>query len=131
MKLLRRFKSQKGLTLVEMMISIFILTTVLGFSMYLIHSAHELSKDSRDRLLALHAARSTLETIKNTGLTSVTGINTAQFVPNGLRNGAVAIATNPANLASATIATITVTVSWTGSRNRARTLQMSTMRSVY
>ena len=131
MKLMRPLKSQKGLTLVEMMISICILTTVLGFSMYLIHTAHELSKDSRDRLLALHAARSTLETVKNTALSGVQAINTTAFVPNGLKNGAVAIATNPANLTGATIATVTVTVSWTGSRNRARTLQMSTMRSVY
>lgn len=131
MRLLRRFKSQKGLTLIEMMISMVILTTVLGFSMYLIHSAHELSKDSRERLLALHAARSTLETIKNTALTSVSGISTTTFVPANLKNGAIAIATNPANVSAVSIATVTVTVSWTGARNRARSLQLSTMRSAY
>lgn len=128
---MRRANSQKGLTLIEMMISMVVLTTVLGFSMYLIHTAHELSKDSRDRLLALHAARTTLETIKNTSLTSVSSINTTSFVPADLKNCAVTIATNPANVSGVSVATVTVTVNWTGTRNRARTLQISTMRSAF
>lgn len=126
-----RIKGNRGFTLIELMISMFILVIALGSAAYALSYAQYMSADSRQRLLALHAARSTLETIKNTGLTNVASINTAGFIPTGLTNGAVTISTNPANLAGVTIATVTVTVSWTGPRNMARTLRISTMRSIY
>ena len=90
-----------------------------------------MSEESRSRLLALNAARTTLETIKNTPLGAVPAINTANIVPQALPGGAIVIRTNPANLAGAVVATVTVTVSWIGPKNMPRTLQVTTMRSQF
>lgn len=126
-----KLKNQRGFTLIELMISSFILVVVMGSAVYVLTQAQMMSGESRQRLLALHAARSTLETIKNTSLTSVPAINTAALVPAGLTGGSITIATNPANLAGVSVATVTVTVSWTGPKNMPRSLQISTMRSMY
>ena len=125
----RRGLNQKGLTLIELMVSFFFLALIVLSSIYVLTAAHQMSEESRGRLLALNAARSTLEAVKQTTLTAVPAINTAPFVPAELRNGAIAIATNPVNLAGVQIATVTVTVSWNGPRNRPLTLQVTTMRS--
>ena len=124
-------KRTKGFTLIELMISMFIMTIVLLGCFYILTAAHNMSEDSRSRLLALNAARSTLEAIKTTALINVPAVNTAAYVPADLPNGAIAITTNPANLAGQTVATVTVTVSWLGPRNMNRSLQISTMRSQY
>lgn len=138
MKTLRTFQrervmetNEKGLTLIELMISFVVLSIVLIGAFQVLTAAHQMSMESRSRLLALNAGRTVLEEIKNTGLTNVTGINTAQYVPAELSNGAIAITTNPANLSGAAVATVTVTVSWRGPRNRLLSLQLSTMRSAY
>lgn len=121
--------SQKGLSLIEVMISMSILVLVVLFAFYVLTAAHHMSEESRSRLLALNAARSTLEAIKDTTLPGVPGINTAAFIPQDLPNGAINIQTNPANLAGVQIATVTVIVQWTGTKNMARQLQFTTMRS--
>lgn len=123
---------QKGLTLLEMLYSMAIFSLVVLTSFYALTTAHQLSQESRQRLLALNAARSTLEEVKVSNLANVLTINTAQFVPAGLRNGAITIQTNPASITAATtIATITVNVTWQGNKNRNMTLSFSTMRSRY
>ena len=122
-------QNQKGLGLVELLFSFAFMVLVLLFALYVLSAAHHLSEESRGRLLALNAARSTLEAIKNTALVNVPAINTAQYVPADLRNGAIAIATNPANLAGVQVATITVNVTWNGPRNRPMQYQITTMRS--
>ena len=122
-------QTEKGLTLIEMMFSFFFMVLILLFALQVLTSAHQLSEESRGRLLALNAARSTLEAIKNTALVNVPAINTAAFVPAELRNGNIAITTNPANLVGVQIATVTVTVTWFGPRNRPMQFQMTTMRS--
>lgn len=122
---------EKGLTLLELIFSVSIMVLVLLSALYVIMMAHQMSEDSRGRLLALQAARSTLEVIKDTPLPNVPAINTAPLVPAALLNGAIAIATNPFPIGGVAIATVTVTVSWTGPRNRPRNLQISTMRSIY
>ena len=124
-------KTQRGFTLIEVMISSFVLVLVVGSAIFALRQAQMMSTESRLRLLALHAARSTVETIKNTALSSVTAISTASLIPTGLTNGTIAIATNPANVNGQTIATVTVTVNWTGPKNMPRTLQISTRRSIY
>ena len=124
-------KNKKGMTLIEVMIAFSIMAVVLLSAMYCLYMAQMMSQESRDRLLALNAARSVVEVIKDTPLANVTGINTSGYVPSDLKNGAIAIATNPANLAGVTIATVTVTVTWTGPRNMARALEVTTMRSIY
>ena len=128
---IRRSTSEKGISLAEILISLVILLPALLITISILTSAQYLSHQSRERLLALNAARTTLETIKDTPLQSVPGISTAGFVPVGLRNGIITITTNPANLAAAQVATVTVTVSWSGTRNFQRSLQVTTMRSKY
>ncbi len=124
-------KGQKGFTMIELIISVFILVIAVGSAVYALTYAQYMTVESRQRILALHAARTALETIKNTGLTNVPSLNTTGMVPADLKNGAMVITTNPANLAGATVATVTVTVNWTGARNMARTMRVSTQRSIY
>lgn len=115
----------------ELSLALAIFLVVLVPSIHILTSAHQLSTQSRERLLALNTARSTLETIKNTPLSTVANINTAPFIPQGLRNGAVAMNINSdtGNLATATLATITVTVTWTGPKNIPQRVDITTMRS--
>lgn len=124
--------SERGVTLVEFMISMAILGLVALSSFYVLTSARQMSESSRARLLALNTARSVLEQAKNTPLVSVPTMNTAALVPAALPSGAITITTNPSTVTSTTtVATITVNVSWRGSRNRQESLQVSTMRSRY
>lgn len=131
MKMRKNQKNQRGFTLIELMISTFVLIVVVGSAVFALRQAQMMATESRLRLLAIHAARTTVETVKNTALSSVSSISTASIVPADLTNGSITIATNPANVSGSTIATVTVTVSWTGTKNSARSLQISTMRSVY
>lgn len=124
-------KNQRGATLIEMMIALVIVSIILIGASLALFKSRQMSEDARKSLLALNAAKTALETIKNTPLASVSGLSTASMVPAGLTNGAIAIATNPANVAGVTLATVTVTVTWTGSSNRAQTIRFSTQRSSY
>ncbi len=123
--------SEKGVGLLELMFSIAIMTVVILSCYFVLVSAHHMSEESRSRLLALNAARSTLEAIKTTPLVNVPTMNTLPFVPADLPGGAIAITTNPMNPAGVPVATVTVVVSWIGPQNMPRTLQMTTMRSQY
>jgi len=124
-------RCQKGLTLVEVLGALTLLLPTLLVALYVLIIAQNMSQEARERLLAVNAARSTLETIKSTPLPSIPALNTASLVPANLKNGAIAITTNPANLAGQSIATVTVTVSWLGAKNRPRALRVTTMRSQY
>ena len=123
--------SESGLTPIEVMTSLLVLLPSLLVIIFVLATAQHMSQESRERLLALNAARSTLETIKNTSLQNVSGINPVALVPADLRNGVIAITTNPVNLVGAQIATVTVTVTWNGVKNIPRSLRLSTMRSRY
>ena len=125
-------RSERGVTLIEFMISMAILAVVALTSFYVLTSARQMSESNRARLLALNVARSALEQIKNTPLISVSTMSTSALIPTNLPSGAITITTNPANVTAATtVATVTATVSWRGARNRQESLQVSTMRSRY
>jgi prepilin-type N-terminal cleavage/methylation domain-containing protein len=125
-------RSERGVTLIEFMVSMAILGLVALTSFYVLTSARQMSESNRARLLALNTARSTLEQIKNTALISVPAMSTSSLIPSNLPGGAITITTNPANItATTTVATITVRVQWLGARNRTESLQISTMRSRY
>ncbi|MDD5227152.1 MAG: hypothetical protein PHV97_08245 [Candidatus Omnitrophica bacterium] len=126
---MRQFKNEKGVLLLEMLFAFFLLSFVVVSSGGLLIKTAQMSEDNKGRLLALQTAQSALETIKDTPLTSINGIATADFIPAGLNQGSVTIQTNPTIGATTQIATITVTVSWRGASNRAQQLQVSTMRS--
>ena len=120
---------ERGFTLVELLVSISIMTFVLLTSVKVLMEAQQMTQQARYRLLAVNAARSVLETIKDTPLTQVPATGTAAFVPQGLPGGAIAIVTNPANLAGVSIATVTVRVTWVNPKNLQGRLEVSTMRS--
>ena len=122
---------KKGFTLIELLFSVGLMTLALLSSFHVLTAAHQMSEESRSRLLALNAARTTLETIKDTPLVNVPAVNTAGFVPPDLPGGVVRITTNPANLLGVAVATVTVTVTWTGPKNMPRSLEVTTMRSQF
>ncbi|MBN1688742.1 MAG: prepilin-type N-terminal cleavage/methylation domain-containing protein [Candidatus Omnitrophica bacterium] len=126
-----KFSNQKGLSLVELMLSFGLFALVAAASVYGLIQAHHMSEDSRYRLLAVNAARSVLEEIKETPLQNVPNFNVSGFIPSDLPSGAITIATNPTSLATAPVATVTVTISWAGAKNAARQLQVTTMRSAF
>ena len=119
----------KGIVMVEFLTGLALLVIVLLGTCSIFNYSHQLAEDSRQRILALGAASSVLETVKNTALASVPSINTAGMVPANLPSATITIATNPQNVSAANIATVTVTVNWTGPKGRARSLDVSTMRS--
>lgn len=128
-------KAERGFTLLELMVSVGIMVLVLVGSFSVLVEANQMTQQARYRILAANAARSVLETIKDTPLNQVPNINTANFVPrdvNGnitLPNGNIVIRTNPANLAGAQLATVTVRVTWTGVKGIAGNVEVTTMRS--
>jgi Tfp pilus assembly protein PilV len=126
---MKEFRNKKGVLLIELLFAFFLLCLVVISAGGLLIKTAQMSEDNKGRLLALQAAQSTLETIKDTPLTSLAIINTASFIPAYLKNGVVTIQTNPAIGANTQIATITVTVSWRGAMNRPQQLQISTMKS--
>lgn len=123
--------SQKGFTLVELLVSITIMVLVLLGSVQILGEAQQMTQQARYRLLAAGAARSVLETIKDTPLNQVRNISTAAFVPAGLPDGAITIVTNPSVVTNVNVATVTVRVTWRSPKNLQANLQVSTMRSRY
>ena len=123
--------SKKGFTLMEVAMSLAIFAAVLVLSVYVLSASQQLSAQSRERLLALGAVRSTVEAIKNTPLANIQAINTAPFIPQELRNGAITLNVNSdtGNLATATLATVTISIRWTGPKNIPQRLDITTMRS--
>ena len=121
--------NDKGLTLIEMLFSFGLLAIVVSSAFFGLLVAHQMSEDSHSRFVALNAARSTLEEIKDTPLANVPNIDTVKFVPIDLPNGVINITTNPASVSTAQVATVTVTVTWAGAQNRQQQLEVTTMRS--
>lgn len=120
---------QGGFTLIELMFSVAILSFVLLSSFAALTEAHQMSQESRYRLIAANTARSVLERVKDTPLALVTAINTNALLPADLPNAAIAITTNPANLTGVQLATVTVSITWTNPKGRPGVLEVTTMRS--
>lgn len=146
---MNRIDRNKGFTLMEVAISIAVFAIVLVTSVFVLTAAHQLSTQSRERLLALTAARSTLETIKNTPLANVDNIPQATLdalVPTAggipitaggvmlLRQAGatpvIQVLTDPPIVGLNTnIAVVTVRVTWAGPKNITQVLELTTMRS--
>ena len=128
----RRARSgQHGTTLIEMLIALVVLVVAAGAMAMSISVAQSQAEEARGRLLALQAARSVIENIKDTAVDNLLTIDTSTYLPQGLADAAIDLATNPAAPAGQDLVTATVTVSWTGPRGRAMSLRLSTMRSRY
>lgn len=123
---------KKGFLLLELLFAFFILAFAVVSSGGLLIKAAQMSENNKGRLLALQAAQSAIETVKDTALTDIPRIpvaDLAALIPAGLNQGTVTIRTNPLSLTSVNYATVTVTVSWRGAMNRPQQLQISTVRS--
>lgn len=129
--MMKRSYNQKGFTLVELMFSTAILGLVVLLSFKLLTSAHQMSQESRYRLIAANTVRSILEEVKDTPLQLVTSIDTSVYIPTDIPNGAVQILTNPGNLAGASLATVTIRMTWTNPRGFPGVLEVTTMRSSF
>ena len=66
----------------EFLFSIVIFVVAVLTSLYVLTEAHKMSQLSRERLLALNAARSTLEMIKNTPLANIDTLTQQQLDAN-------------------------------------------------
>lgn len=122
-------RDKRGFLLLELLLAFFILSFVVICAGGLLIKTSHMLEDNKGRLLALEAAQSALDVVKDTPLTAIGNINRAALVPAALSQGAITIQTNPQNLTGINIATVTITVSWRGAMNRAQQLQISTMRS--
>lgn len=150
---IKNIRGKEGFTLIEVGLSLIIFTVSLLSALYVLSEAHKMSQLSRDRLLALSAARSTLELIKNTPLANIDGITQAQLdalVPtvDGTQNTAMLLTAVPRNPIIAlawddpaqggtmenldgttTQATITITIRWLGPKNMPYSFVVTTVRS--
>ena len=82
----KKMRNQKGMTLIEMMVSMLVLSIVLLSCIFVLVQARQASEDARMSLLATNAAKSVLDVIKNTSLSSVGAISTSSYIPSGLTN---------------------------------------------
>jgi len=121
--------NERGFTLLELLVSVGLMVLVLGGSFSVLIEANQMTQQARCRLLAANAARSVLETVKDTPLNQIPNINTVQFRPADLPNSNIVIITNPANLAASQLATVTVRVTWTNPKGLAGNFEVTTMRS--
>jgi type II secretory pathway pseudopilin PulG len=130
-----QFKSQSGMTMLEVLFSFAILALVSLNAVKLSLSAQQMTQDTQLKLLAVGAARSVMEVVRTTPLDTLddnpSPITASSYVPADLPSGAIAITTSPASLTGVDVATITVRVTWTGSKNRSRTLDLTTIKTRY
>ena len=122
----------RGLTLIELLVATAVVSIAMLASAFMVLQGRQMAVDARTKLLAVNAARSVLEAVKDTPLTALSTITLSSYVPSALPSGSITLTTNPSSIISTTtIATLTVTVSWRASRNRTQTLAISTQRSAY
>ncbi len=134
LRLLWRGKqNQKGMSLVEVLFSFGILSVFALTSLKLIAMSQQLTVDTQSKLIAIGAARSVMEMVKTNPLSEVDTLSTASYLPADLPGASISILTSPsgAGLDTATIATVTVVVSWTGSKGRALSSSLSVLKSAY
>ncbi len=125
-------RNENGLTLVEMMVAMTILTIVFLSSMFVLIQSRQMAEESRFRLIAAGVAKTVLETVKNTPLANIATIDAQAVVAaTALPFGTATLTTNPSPVGTAAVATVTVRVQWRGPKNRLSRLDMSTMRSKY
>lgn len=126
-------KGQRGMTLIEVLFSFGLLSIFALTSLKLIAMSQQLTVDTQSKLIAIGAARSVMEMVKTNPLSEVDTLSTASYLPADLPNGSISIVTSPsgASLDAATIATVTVAVSWTGSKGRTLSTSLSVLKSAY
>lgn len=120
-------RNQRGMTLVEMMMSFGLLALVVLSNYFVLMQAQYMSIDSRRKLIALNAARTALEVVKDTPYGSVAALSFTPYVPADLPNAAITMQRNAVNPNS----TITINVTYLGAKNIPKTVSLTTMKSLY
>lgn len=123
--------TERGTTLLELLVALGVIAVAASAMAFAMLTSQHQTEEARGRVLALQAARTALETVKNTAVDDLPGIATDGLVPADLPNGNVVIETNPENPVGQELVTVTVTVTWTGPKNTPKTLRLTTMRSRY
>lgn len=126
-----KWRCRAGMTMLEILISFGILAIVSLSGIRLVTGSQMLTQDTQLKLLAVGAARSVMEVVRTTPLTDVPSVSTVAYVPADLPSAAIAISTSPVSLTGVDIATITIRVTWRGSQNRVRTLDLTTIKTRY
>lgn len=126
-------RNQRGMSLIEVLFSFGLLSIFALTSLKLIAMSQQLTVDTQSKLIAIGAARSVMEMVKTNPLSEVDTLSTASYLPADLPSGSISIVTSPSGAAldAATIATVTVAVSWTGSKGRTLSTSLSVLKSAY
>ncbi len=126
-------RGQRGMTLLEVLFSFGLLAIFSLTSLKLIAMSQQLTIDTQSKLIAIGAARSVMEMVKTNPLSEVDTLSTTAYVPADLPSASIQILTSPsgASLDAAAIATVTVVVSWTGSKGRSLSTSLSILKSAY
>jgi len=130
-------KSTRGFTLIELMLSLALVLIASAGMLEAINASNLLSIEAREATIAMNDARAVLERVKITSLASLPNNGTLNagsiwadlntFVSNSLANQQITVTGD----AGTSVRQITVTVSWTGPRNKAEAVQFSTMKSFF
>ncbi len=126
-----KVECQRGISLLEILFSFAVLVLIGLTSIKLSVDSQQLTQDTQLKLLAMGAARSVMENVRMTPLTDVPSISTSSYIPTDLPGGAISITTSPSPPTGVDIATVTIRVSWTGSKGRSRTFDLTTMKTRY
>lgn len=122
-KKIRFVDSQKGFTLVEVMVTLVLAVMTITAVGAALDNGIRLTADNRSHLYALNALREQMEVLRNTSFTTISGYASSTSFTNTqlakLQNGTGTLAI--ANGAGADIKKVTLTVSWTLKNGSTRT----------
>ena len=128
---------EKGLTLIELIISLLIIVITSAGALQAIHAANILSIEAKETTIAMNDARAVLERVKITPLSSLPTDATvyantiwadlATFISNNLSGQQVQVTGG----SGASLRQVTVTVSWIGPRNKQKSVQFTTLKSFF
>ena len=134
---MKKNMKNRGFTLIEIIIALLIVIIASAAMLQAIHAANILSIESKEMTIAMNDARAVLEQVKITSLGSLPTSTTVNantiwgnlttFISNNLNNEQVQVTGG----GGITLRQITVTVNWTGPRNKPKSVQFTTLKSFF
>jgi prepilin-type N-terminal cleavage/methylation domain-containing protein len=129
--------NKNAFTLIELMLSLALVLIASAGMLEAINAANILSIEARESTIAMNDARSIVERIKITPLSSLpngTTVNASSiwadlnsFVSNSLSNQQITVT----GTTGVTLRQLTVSISWRGPRNKLKTIQFVTKKSFF
>jgi len=133
----KKLKNKRGMTLIEVVISLAILVIASAGALQAIFTSNILSVEAKETTIAMNDARAVLERVKITSLGSLPSDATIDgftvwadlgtTISNNLNQEQILITGGNGN----TVRQITVTVNWVGPRNKAKSVQFTTLKSFF